>query len=174
MARLCSYSRPAGKMGRLPSLAPADQGFLVLMTAIRSCTDEMRYKPGCLPVTPPLHALNLQVLSTIACKEQLSGCSLCTCISARRSEAHHNLDVLPRGIDPCSAAPLAASLASLSAVISIRQGCTKFEANLQQDVHIAPRSPCVELILTAELTPRRAVSSLVFAAPQNTQEAHLR
>lgn len=44
-----------------------------------------------------------------------------------RLKAHHNLDVLPRAIHPCSAAPLAASLASSSAVISIGQGCNKFE-----------------------------------------------
>jgi hypothetical protein len=44
-----------------------------------------------------------------------------------RLKAHHNLDVLTRAIHPCSAAPLAASLASSSAVISIGQGCNKFE-----------------------------------------------
>jgi len=50
---------------------------------------------------PTLHSSSLK-------QDQLSGCSLWTA-SARPSEAHHNLNVLPRGIHPCCAAPLAAS-----------------------------------------------------------------
>lgn len=78
----------------------------------------------------------------------------------RPSEAHHNLDVLPRGLYPCAAAPLAASLFSASAVISIRQGCNKFEAVVQREM--CTRSRCVELILTAKDGPSGITPRVVF------------
>jgi hypothetical protein len=125
-------------MGRLPSLAPADQGSS--MTARRSFT-----------LCPfPLH---LPLPPAALCHRWTGAAERLLALHLHqraRLEAHHNLDVLPRGIHPCSAAPLAASLASSSAVISIGQGGNKFEANLQQDVHIAHKAASVELILTAE------------------------
>jgi hypothetical protein len=95
----------------------------------RSFADEMRYRPGCLAVPPLLHAQSTRALPLqTGPAERL----LALHLHQRPSEAHHNLDVLPRALDPCGAAPLAASLSSASAVISIRQGCNKFEANLSQ------------------------------------------
>jgi hypothetical protein len=67
-------------------------------------------------------------------QDQLSGCSLCTASHTQRPfEAHHNLDVLPRGSPSLLCRFIGrASQFFASAVISIRQGCNKVEANLQQ------------------------------------------
>jgi hypothetical protein len=73
-----------GKMGRSPSLAPADQGSLTTDGRLH-ITYEMQYDPGCLPVSPFPSRLNLPIQSLWALlsrSDQLSGCSLCTCISA--------------------------------------------------------------------------------------------
>lgn len=73
-----------GKMGRSPSLAPADQGSLTTDGRLH-ITYEMRYGPGCLPVSPFPSRPNLPIQTPWALlsrPDQLSGCSLCTCISA--------------------------------------------------------------------------------------------
>ena len=70
-----------GTMGRLPSLAPADQG---LLTTARRCSfsDEMRCNPRQVACPSPPTARSTTLSLPIARHEQLSGCSLCTCISA--------------------------------------------------------------------------------------------
>jgi hypothetical protein len=86
------------KDGKASRLAPADQGSTTDKT--KASTTRSDTNQVACPF-PTLHSSSLR-------QDQLSGCSLCTA-SARPSEAHHNLDVLPRGIHPCCAAPLAAS-----------------------------------------------------------------
>jgi hypothetical protein len=63
-------------------------------------------KPSVVRFLCPLPTLQPQPVCE---QDQLSGCSLCTASHTQRpSEAHHNLDVLPRGSHPCSAASLVA------------------------------------------------------------------
>jgi hypothetical protein len=71
-----------GTMGRVSSLAPADQGSPT--TARRSTfSNEMRCDPGQVACPLPSHlAPSASLCAPIARQEQLSGCSLCTCISA--------------------------------------------------------------------------------------------
>ena len=114
MARLCTYSSPERWEG---------------FPAWRRQTRVPQRQPDVaspLPVPPPTLPLPPAALCHrwTGAAERLLALHL---HQRARLGAHHNLDVLPRAIHPCSAAPLAASLASSSAVISIGQGCNKFE-----------------------------------------------
>jgi hypothetical protein len=97
-----------GKMGRPPSLAPADQG---------SMTDTKAMRARLLARFPPSSASTTQALPTPS-QDQLSGCSLCTA-SARPSEditiwrttARH--PSLLRGTIGCVSLPLLRRLSRL-------------------------------------------------------------
>ncbi len=160
-------------MGNPPSLAPADQG----STSRRQPksqnehkgAQERRCEPGSLPGCDPPRVLSSR--SSSARLDQLSGCSLCTA-SARPSEAHHNLAYYREAAIPATLYHWLRCAAFASAVISIRQDCNTFEANLQET---CTRPLRIELISTAAPGTGASQESLCsgFVLRWHAMEAHL-
>jgi hypothetical protein len=123
-------------MGRSPSLAPADQGSLTTDGRLH-ITYEMRYGPGCLPVSAFPSRLNLPSRSPWALLSKSNARPaerlLALHLHQRAHLRHITIWTFYReGSIPAVPRHWLRLFASASAVISIRQGCNNFDANLQQ------------------------------------------
>jgi hypothetical protein len=94
MPQLCGYS-PGTVDGKASPAWRRQIRVLNRLEDRRSFTDEMRYEPGCLAV--PLRAMLSPLLELCPLQTGAAERLLALHLQQRPSEAHHNLDVLPRG-----------------------------------------------------------------------------